>query len=197
MVDFDDCEITQLDDDCHLDLHRGWVANGDTLLADLMHNTAWEQESITLFGKAVPQPRLTAWFGVAMDVTTRYRTTLPPVPWPAGLAIVKDALAAHTGVSFNSALANLYRDGRDSVAWHADDEPALGDAPVIASVSLGASRRFALRARDRSGRFAVDLGHGDLLVMSGKTQHLWLHAVPKTRRPVGPRINLTFRFYEL
>jgi len=190
-----DCEVIRLDDDCHLDLHRGWVEESDSVLDEVLSTAGWEQEAITLFGRRVPQPRLTAWFGVAMDVATRYRTTMPPVPWPASLAVIRDRAAEHAGVDFNSALANLYRDGRDSVAWHADDEPALGDAQVIASVSLGATRRFALRRRDKTSRFVVELAHGDLLVMSGRTQQQWLHAVPKTSQPVGPRVNLTFRRY--
>ena len=192
---FVDCEVTLLDDDCAVDVHREWVEERDVLLHELLTRTEWEQETITLFGRPVVQPRLTAWFGVAMDAATRYRTTRPPVPWPPLLAAVGDRVAAHAGVEFNSALANLYRDGRDSVAWHADDEPALGAEPVIASVSLGATRRFALRRRDKTKTFSVDLGHGDLLVMSGRIQQQWLHSIPKTRRPVGPRINLTFRSY--
>lgn len=190
-----DCDVIWLDNDCSVDIHREWVAERDDLLDNLLARTAWEQETITMFGQPVVQPRLTAWFGVAMDAATRYRTTRPSVRWPPLLAAVRDRVAAHAGVEFNSALANLYRDGRDSVAWHADDEPALGAAPVIASVSLGATRRFAMRRRDKTNNFAVDLDHGDLLVMSGEIQHQWLHAIPKTRRPIGPRVNLTFRSY--
>jgi len=189
------CDEIWLDTDCSVDLHREWVAERDELLDDLLARTQWEQETITIFGRQVLQPRLTAWFGIAMDATTRYRTTRPPVPWPPLLGAVRERVAAHAGVDFNSALANLYRDGRDSVAWHADDEPALGAEPVIASVSLGATRRFAMCRRDKTHRFAVDLNHGDLLVMSGTVQHQWLHAIPKTIKPIGTRINLTFRSY--
>lgn len=191
------CEVRELDECCFLDVHRGWLGDPDALLDELLPGTDWEQEQIRLFGRLVAQPRLTAWFGVAMDATTRYRTTKPPVPWPVGLEKVRSSLADHVGVEFNSALANLYRDGRDSVAWHADDEPGLGQTPVIASVSLGATRRFVLRRRDNTERLSLDLAHGDLLVMSGSTQQRWLHAIPKTRRAVGPRINLTFRAYTL
>jgi hypothetical protein len=107
---------------------------------------------------------------------------------------IRDRAGALTGVGFNAVLLNLYRDGRDGMGWHADDEPELGRNPVIASVSLGAERRFCLRHRRRRD-LKVDLllPQGSLLCMSGATQHHWLHALPKTRRPVGERINLTFR----
>lgn len=190
-----ECDLISLDGDCIVDLHRNWICERDGLFDELLAWPDWEQQEIVLFGRRVSQPRLTAWFGVAMDAATRYRTMKPSVPWPPSLVEVRDAVSAHAGVEFNSALANLYRDGQDSVAWHADDEPALGAEPVIASVSLGATRRFALRRRDNTARFALDLGHGDLLVMSDRTQRRWVHAVPKTHRSVGPRINLTFRFY--
>ncbi|MBP9129397.1 MAG: alpha-ketoglutarate-dependent dioxygenase AlkB, partial [Steroidobacteraceae bacterium] len=100
-----------------------------------------------------------------------------------------------TGHCYNSVLLNLYRDGRDGMGWHADDEPELGREPVIASVSFGATRRFKLRhRRSRIAACTLDLAHGDLLLMAGVTQHLYLHAVPKTARPVGARVNLTFRW---
>jgi alkylated DNA repair dioxygenase AlkB len=98
------------------------------------------------------------------------------------------------GQRFNSVLLNLYRDGRDGMGWHSDDEPELGPDPVIASVSLGATRRFRMRHRKQRGEtMGIDLEHGSVLLMRGPTQHRWLHAVPKTTRPVGERINLTFR----
>jgi alkylated DNA repair dioxygenase AlkB len=99
-----------------------------------------------------------------------------------------------SGAEFNAVLLNLYRDGRDGMGWHADDEPELGRNPVIASVSLGATRRFCLRHRRRRDlKLDLPLPHGSLLLMAGATQHHWLHALPKTQRPVGERINLTFR----
>lgn len=111
----------------------------------------------------------------------------PAAPRAEGVA---EGLA---GQRFNSVLLNLYRDGRDSVSWHADNEPGLGRNPVIASLSLGATRRFQLKHRRSKERVRVDLTHGSCLVMAGATQHHWLHQIPKTARPVGPRINLTFR----
>jgi len=189
------CQRSNLDGSCWIDLHRGWVHNHETVFASLVDQTPWAQESITLFGRQVPQPRLTAWFGLGMDIRTRYRTTAPAEPWPPSIEALRRELQGHTGVAFNSALANLYRDGGDAVAWHADDEPALGPAPVIASVSFGAPRRFRLRRRDGSLTSEVTLGHGDLLIMGGETQRSWLHCVPRTKAIVGPRINLTFRAY--
>jgi alkylated DNA repair dioxygenase AlkB len=103
-------------------------------------------------------------------------------------------LAGELRVDFNSVLANLYRDGRDSMGWHSDDEPELGAQPVIASLSLGSTRRFVLKhRRDPSRKFALELPHGSLLLMRGATQANYRHALPRTARPVGPRINLTFR----
>lgn len=191
------CRRVALDDASWLDVHEGELNDHEGLLDQLMATTPWEQETITLFGRSVQQPRLTAWFGVGMDSTTRYRTSRPALPWPPSLKAILERLQEHTGVDFNSALANLYRDGMDSVAWHADDEPALGRDPVIASVSLGSTRRFLLRRRDRTRTYEVALRGGDLLVMAGATQRLWLHSIPRTRRPTGPRINLTFRAYDV
>lgn len=166
----------------------------DRLLRELRDTTAWRQESITLYGKTIEVPRRTAWYG---DEGTRYiysGITNVPLPWTPALMEVKRAVEPPAGVAFNSVLLNRYRTGQDSVSWHADDEPVLGENPVIASVSLGAVRRFRLRhKRLRSLVIALDLPHGSCLVMAGATQHCWVHEVPKTARPVGPRINLTFR----
>ncbi len=147
-----------------------------------------------LFGREHLTPRLCAWYG---DPGVRYAYSgqaLEPLPWPPALARLRARLQNALGCPFNSVLCNLYRDGTDSMGWHSDDEASLGPRPVIASLSLGAARRFALRHRTRAYRsVALALGHGDLLIMAGDTQHHWQHAVPKTRRPIAPRINLTFR----
>ncbi len=117
-----------------------------------------------------------------------------PQPWPDLLRPIRDRLVRETGVAFNSVLANLYRDGRDCMGWHSDDEPELGMRPVIASLSLGATRRFVLKhRRDPERKLAFDLSHGSLLVMRDDTQEDYRHALPRTSKPVGPRINLTFR----
>jgi len=136
-------------------------------------------------------PRLTAWHGEKGYVYSGIR--LEPAPWNEPLLELEAIAEELAWAPFNSVLLNLYRDGRDSVSWHADNEPGLGYNPVIASVSLGAQRRFQLRHRRSGARVSLDLPHGSCLIMAGATQHHWLHQLPKTARPVGPRINLTFR----
>ena len=167
------------------------------LLAELTTTIAWRQEPIKLFGKEVLQPRLTAWHG---DPAARYQYSglaLEPHPWTPALQQLRAQVEAATGTRFNSVLLNLYRSGQDSMGWHADNEPELGPAPVIASVSLGGTRRFRLKPRDLQrtphAPVSLELTAGSLLVMRGCTQRYWLHAVPKTARPAGPRLNLTFR----
>ena len=151
----------------------------------------WERHRITVYGRNLEAPRLSCWIG---DVAYRYSGTLfEPHPWPDALVSVRERLDRELGAGFNSVLANLYRDGQDRLGFHRDSEPELGPEPLIASISLGATRRFRLRERKGSGSFGIDLEHGSLLVMSGATQRNWLHAVPPTARAVGPRINLTFR----
>jgi len=166
-------------------------ADADRLFERLMAITAWRQEEATVMGRRVAIPRLTAWHGEKGYVYSGIR--LEPAPWNAPLLELKASAEALARAPFNSVLLNLYRDGRDSVSWHADNEPGLGDNPVIASVSLGAQRRFHLRHRRTRARVSLDLPHGSCLIMAGATQHHWLHQLPKTARPVGPRINLTFR----
>ncbi len=167
------------------------AATADRLLEELAAAIDWRQETATIMGRRVPIPRLTAWHGEAGYVYSGIR--MPPVPWNAPLLELKAVAEACAGQAFNSVLLNLYRDGRDSVSWHADNEPGLGRNPAIASLSLGAVRRFQLKHRQSGARVAIDLAHGSCLVMAGATQHHWLHQLPKTARPVGPRLNLTFR----
>ncbi|KAB7768023.1 alpha-ketoglutarate-dependent dioxygenase AlkB [Xanthomonas sp. LMG 12461] len=164
------------------------------LCAQLLQDVTWEVHSIRLFGKLVDSPRLSCWIGDA-DASYRYSGTLfAPHPWPAALLPLRARLAAETGVAFNSVLANRYRDGRDAMGWHSDDERELGPTPVIASLSLGATRRFVLRHRQQPAlRQALELTSGGLLLMAGDTQRLYRHALPRTAKPVGERINLTFR----
>jgi alkylated DNA repair dioxygenase AlkB len=166
-------------------------AAADRLFAALQASIAWRREIATLMGRRVPIPRLTAWHGAAGYVYSGIHLT--PAPWTPPLLELKAVADRLAGQSFNSVLLNLYRDGRDSVSWHADNEPGLGRDPVIASLSLGAVRRFQLKHRRRPERLTLDLPHGSCLIMAGATQHHWLHQLPKTSREVGPRINLTFR----
>jgi len=170
-------------------------AESDQLFASLLTNTQWGQGEIKLYGRVYSEPRLTAWHG---DEGKRYSysgLTLHPLPWTETLLAIKTRVDEAAGVTFNSVLLNLYRDGRDSNGWHQDNEPELGRNPVIASVSFGAARRFQMRHKQRADlpRLDIDLEHGSLLLMAGPTQHFWQHQIPKTAKPVGQRINLTFR----
>ncbi len=162
--------------------------------AEFRDSIPWEVHRIRLFGRTVDSPRRSAWIGDP-EATYRYSgTRFEPNPWPPALPALRDRIAAATGARFNSVLANLYRDGADHVGWHSDDEPELGPEPVIASLSLGATRRFRLRHRRRDEALAIDLAPGSLLVMRGTTQRLYRHALPRTARAVGERLNLTFRW---
>ena len=155
----------------------------------MLDEIPWQQHDITLFGRTVPQPRLLAWIG---DGPYRYSgRTYAPGPWTPTLRAVKARVEATVGQRFDAVLCNRYRDGQDSMGRHSDDEPELG--PVIASVSLGAVRTFVLRHRHEPRVHRLPLAPGSLLVMAGATQRDWTHALPKTARPVGERINLTFR----
>ncbi|EKO3386411.1 alpha-ketoglutarate-dependent dioxygenase AlkB [Vibrio fluvialis] len=163
----------------------------DHAFSVLTQELDWQQEAITLFGKSVLQPRLQAWYG---DKAYTYSgLTMPPKTWTPMLADLKQRCELLAGQAFNSVLANLYRDGQDSMGWHQDNEPELGQQPVIASLSLGETRRFVLRHLHSKEKLELPLSHGSLLIMAGNTQHLWQHCVPKTVRALEPRINLTFR----
>lgn len=173
----------------------GWmpVAEAGALMQRLSLEVPWTQHRVRMFGRELPSPRLSAWIGDADAVYTYSRVRHQPAPWTPALAQLRERLQAELGAPFNSVLANRYRDGRDSMGWHADDEPELGREPLIASISLGAVRRMRFRARDRSAVAALDLAGGSLLLMGGHTQALYQHAVDKTRGDTGERINLTFR----
>jgi alkylated DNA repair dioxygenase AlkB len=177
-----------------VDYYPGWVADADQLFATLRDEIAWEQHVVTLYGRTMPTPRLTAWMG---NGAYRYSGIVnEPGPWPRTLVELRERLRRELGVDVNSCLANLYRDGTDSMGYHSDDEPELGSRPTIASVSLGDRRRFVLRHRRTGERWSWDLGQGDLLVMRDESQSDYAHAVPKTSRPVSPRLNLTFRHFQ-
>ena len=164
----------------------------------LVDEIPWQEGTVRLFGKEHPIPRLQAWIG---DADARYRYSgvdLEPSPWtPLLLEIAEKLSTVRPAVSFNSVLANLYRDGNDSMGWHSDDEPELGDEPTIASISLGATRDFRMRhlRRDDVEPLTLTLEGGSLLLMEGTTQEKWQHSLPKRRgrNSPGPRINLTFR----
>lgn len=169
-------------------------AQADALFAALRGEIPWQHHRLKLFGREVDAPRLSCWIGDADASYVYSGARFEPLPWTPTVALLRDDLAARLGVRFNSVLANLYRDGRDSVGWHSDDEPELGATPVIASLSFGATRAFRLRSRaTREAALSLDLAHGSLLVMAGDTQRLYQHALPKRTSVTRPRINLTFR----
>jgi alkylated DNA repair dioxygenase AlkB len=165
----------------------------DGLFAQLLSAAAWKQDEIRMYGRVIPVPRLTAWYGEPDASYTYSGIRNAPNNWIEPLEILRQRLCEATQVSFNSVLLNLYRNGKDSLSWHADDEPELGQQPIIASISLGASRTFQLQHRVDGEALSVVLEHGSLLLMSGLTQSFWKHQVPKERGVSGERINLTFR----
>ncbi|MEX1058227.1 MAG: alpha-ketoglutarate-dependent dioxygenase AlkB, partial [Natronospirillum sp.] len=155
----------------------------------------WQQESITLFGRRHLQPRLQVWMG-DQGVSYRYSgAVFQPAPWHPAVHALAEQLSLDLRQPFNSVLCNFYQHGQHRMGWHSDDEPELGENPIIASVSLGDPRRFLLR-RKKNHRDKIEyaLGHGTLLVMTGSTQRDWQHSVPKSARAVGQRINLTYRY---
>lgn len=184
-----------------LDLDPAFLAPEPALALQqaLTEQIPWEQKPIQVFGRQVMQPRLVSWAG---DVPYRYSgQTLPVRAMPPILAELNAQMRALTGVPFNHVLLNRYRDGKDYMASHADNEPELGYCPVIAALSLGAQRGFRLTpkyTRDKKLRkrlrVNVPLSHGSLMVMGGRMQHTWRHEVPKALKVHGERINLTFRW---
>jgi alkylated DNA repair dioxygenase AlkB len=184
-----------------LSLWSRWLDQdeADALLTGLQATIPWEVHRIRIFGRDVDSPRLSCWIGDD-DATYVYsRTRFEPHPWTPMLASLRERVSLACGVRFNSVLANLYRDGRDSMGWHSDNEPELGPRPIIASLSLGATRRFRLKPRGANTGgdvLGVELGHGSLLRMAGDTQRLYVHDLPKTSAAVGSRLNLTFRWVD-
>ena len=172
-----------------------WVL-GDRSHLDVLTRLAetldWEQRHLVMFGKEVAEPRLSAWYG---DRGYTYSgLTLEPRPMTSELVELAALCTEISGSRFNSVLVNLYRNGDDSMGWHADDEPELGSSPVIASLSLGATRRFRFRHRRTREIVEHELTGGSLLVMSGSSQSAWMHSIPKQKRITDARINLTFRW---
>lgn len=175
----------------------GWMAQlplpwpNEEIMALLVAETAWRQDTIVVYGKTHLQPRLSAWHG---DKGYRYSgLTLAPLPFTPLLETLRRAVESATGRDYNSVLLNYYRDGRDSMGMHSDDEAELGPEPAIASLSFGAARSFVLRHKRTKETLKLPLGDGSLLFMASVLQSNWLHGINKTARPVGARLNLTFR----
>lgn len=170
------------------------VPLADAAFAELLAGNPWESHELVVFGAKHAEPRLSTWHaldGTPYTYSGLTRVALPFTPLLERLRRVCEGLA---GAAFNAVLVNLYRDGGDGVGWHADDEPENGLEPTIASVSLGASRRFDLRHRGSGTTVSATLEHGSIVVMSGLSQDCWEHRIARTKSAVGPRINLTFRF---
>ena len=165
----------------------------DEFLNTLMDEIEWKQESMNMYGRTIPFPRLTSWYGESDKPYSFSGITLSPHPWSKELLEIKKDIEPLSNVEFNSVLLNRYRNGNDSISWHTDAEKELGKNPVIASVNFGAERTFQLRHRDTKERIDIILKHGSLLIMLGELQHFWQHQVPKTKKVKTERINLTFR----
>lgn len=165
------------------------------LLEYCLQKLPWRQDDIVIAGRTIPIPRLQNWFGDS-DMQYSYSgITLQPLPWTEELLEIRGRVESLCGSHFNSVLANYYRDGKDSVGWHSDDEQELGKQPIIASVSFGVTRVFELKhVRNRAHKtLRLSLHHGSALIMGGDTQRQWRHQIPKKKGVTLPRINLTFR----
>ncbi len=166
----------------------------DTIFNQLKNEIPWQQDNIQVFGKTHPQPRLTALLGNEGKPYSYSNIKMQPHPLNLLLQKIKTNVESITDFNFTTVLLNQYRDGKDSNGWHADNEKELGINPIIASVSFGAERVFQLKHNSiKDQKKSILLEHGSLLIMKGTTQHFWKHQIPKTSKPIGSRINLTFR----
>jgi alkylated DNA repair dioxygenase AlkB len=169
----------------------------DLIFDQLISEIPWQQDNIKIFGKTHPQPRLTALFGNEGKTYSYSNIKMQPHPWNLLLQKIKHQVESVSNANFSTVLLNYYRDGKDSNGWHADDEKELGVNPIIASLSFGAERIFQLKhITEKEMKKNILLEHGSLLLMKDSTQHFWKHQIPKTSKPIGPRINLTFRLIE-
>ena len=174
--------------------HFFTVAEANHYLKALLKSVVWQQDIITVFGKTYLQPRLTALYANNKQPYTYSNISMYPKTFTKELANIKQAVENELRVNFTSCLANLYRNGQDSNGWHSDNEKELGNNPIIASVTFGAVRIFYFKHKhDNNQKTKLVLKHGSLLLMKGQTQKYWLHQLPKTKKNVTERINLTFR----
>ncbi len=171
-----------------LDFTEGWE-----YFEKFKNEIKWQQEFLKIYGKEIQFPRLTSWYG---DPKTTYKysgVVREPMPWTNSLLELKEKIEAELGWGSNSVLLNYYRHGMDSMSWHSDNEKELGINPTIVSINLGATRKFQIKHNITRERKDYILEHGSLFVMAGEMQHFWKHQLPKTKKEVGERINLTFR----
>ena len=159
----------------------------------LLQNIVWKNDEAIILGKHIITKRKTAWYGDSDYLYTYSNTTRRALPWTSELRDLKQLVEKLTETKFNSCLLNLYHDGNEGLAWHSDDEEVLRRNGTIASLSFGAERKFSLKHKKTKQTISIVLEHGSLLVMKDETQVYWLHSLPKTKKIVMPRINLTFR----
>jgi len=166
----------------------------NNLFHKLQTEIPWQQDTITVYGKNHLQPRLTALYGNEGKPYGYSNIIMHPHSWNPLLTYLKEAVEKKCDEKFTTVLLNHYRNGQDSNGWHADNEKELGRNPVIASLSFGAARPFQLKHNTLSeAKQTILLNHGSLLIMKGNTQHFWKHQIPKTKKEIEGRINLTFR----
>lgn len=166
--------------------------HADNAFKELLRSHSWEQQTLHMYGSFVDEPRLSSWHsdGQTYSYSGRARTAQP---WTPLLLDIRRQCEKETNHTFNGVLVNYYRDGNDHLGWHSDDEAINGSEPLIASISLGAERRFDMRHRESGEVVSTPLRHGSLLVMSGLSQRCWEHRIPKNPRLAEARINLTYR----
>lgn len=166
----------------------------DTLFQKLLNETPWQQDDLTIFGKKIAQPRLTALFGNEGKPYGYSGIIMQPHPWNTTLTFIKECIENHTQLTFSTVLLNLYRNEKDSNGWHADNEKELGRDPIIASLSLGEERIFQLKNNSNAAiKQNLLLEHGSLFLMKKGSQIHYKHQLPKASQPKKQRINLTFR----
>ena len=169
-------------------------AKANVYFEKFLKEVPWQQDDIKVFGKTYAQPRLTALYGNNGKPYSYSNITMQPHPFSSELDELRRQIQNIAQIQFTTCLLNLYRDGQDSNGWHSDDEKELGLNPPIASISLGTPRFFHLKHKtNKDLKHKILLEHGSLLLMTGPTQHFWKHQIPKTAKPIGERINLTFR----
>lgn len=159
----------------------------------LLHSTEWKHDEAFIFGRHIITSRKVAWYGDGNFDYAYSKITRTALPWTTELESVRKRIEAICGVRFNSCLLNLYHNGTEGMAWHSDDEKCMGATPFIASLSLGAARRFSFKHKRSGEKIDILLAPGSLLTMKENTQTNWLHCLPKSARVQHPRINLTFR----
>ena len=183
--------------DADLVLFESFFTNLESqkLYQNLIEKIQWRQDKIKIFGRLIDQPRLTAFYGDTNKEYSYSGIVMKPIYWNEDLLLIKNRVEEIAKTKFTSVLLNYYRDGKDSMGWHSDDEKELGQNPVIGSVSFGESRVFQMRHKFQKEIKKVDisLSNGSFLLMKGTTQHFWQHQIPKTKRELKSRINLTFR----